>query len=104
MVTLSSSYRKSFARYFSYFDFIVYLGFVVIVSLYLKWNIDIANDTDRDIEDGCPILNLTNFGLNVTSDMMDFSYHSGYFFYWPKADELPGIRWSDSVYFVAVRT
>ena len=79
--------RKSFARYFSYFDFTVYLGFVVIVSLYLRWNIAIANDTDRDI-DGCPVLNLTKFDLNFTD-----TFH---------LYELPGIPWSDSVYFVPV--
>ena len=100
MVTLSSSNRKSFARYFSYCDFIVYLGFVVIVSLYLKWNIAIANDTDRDIDlAGCPILNLTKFGINVT----DLFFSSNF------TDELyyiviPGLPWSDSVFFSPVRT
>ena len=54
MFTLA--FRKKFARYFSYLDFLFYLTFVILISVYLRINLPIYNNVpDRD-GDGCPII------------------------------------------------
>ncbi|XP_072034493.1 transient receptor potential cation channel subfamily A member 1-like [Amphiura filiformis] len=50
---------KMFARYFSYADFFFYLTFVILISLYLRQNLPVYNNSERD-DVGCPVVNAAN--------------------------------------------